>query len=390
MPTNCPPIMSVCSLLISAPWDTWNPLSTVGGAKGAQLDRAAVQDPGQPMPGRQEGPGQAGPPNTSLISQHLLATPTADRMASTPNSCRTTTVTSSQDYFSLTERPPDEFCLSPDASSESLSIDLLQKKALVKAINRAVDLIVAHFGTSRDPGVKAKLGNSSVSPNVGTLILKYLCPAIRDILQDGLRGYVLDLIIGQRRNVPWSVVEASTQLGPSTRVLHGLYCKVSQYSELTSHSNEAQCLHLRPAQVSPSVQSSCLSYCLSLIKLTIMSCTYIAVQSNFNVSLRSLEFWFNHLYTHEDIVAAHFHPWGFLPLSQGACQPLFEDLLLLLQPPLPATLPPGPAVRTRARAEGSGAPAAQRAALLHRAGPGAVRPLHLPADEGVGLPGGGA
>ncbi|XP_061117282.1 AP-4 complex accessory subunit RUSC2-like [Conger conger] len=200
------------------------------------------------------------------------------------------------DYFSLSERPPDEFCLSPDASSESLSIDLLQKKALVKAINTAVDLIVAHFGTSRDPGVKAKLGNSSVSPNVGHLILKYLCPAIRDILQDGLRGYVLDLIIGQRRNVPWSVVEASTQLGPSTRVLHGLYSKVSQYSELTGHSMRLN------------------AFIFGLL------------------NLRSLEFWFNHLYTHEDIVAAHYHPWGFLPLSQGACQPLYEELLLLLQP----------------------------------------------------------
>ncbi|MGH0186607.1 UNVERIFIED_CONTAM: hypothetical protein FKN15_022007 [Acipenser sinensis] len=149
------------------------------------------------------------------------------------------------DYFSLAEKPPDEFCLSPDATTESISIDLLQKKCLVKAINTAVDLIVAHFGTSRDPGVKAKLGNSSVSPNVGHLILKYLCPALREVLLDGLKAYVLDMIIGQRRNMPWSLVEASTQL---------------------------------------------------------------------------------------DIVAVHYHPWGFLPLSQGVCQPLFEELLLLLQP----------------------------------------------------------
>lgn len=33
-----------------------------------------------------------------------------------------------------------------------------------------------------------------------------------------------------------------------------------------------------------------------------------------------------------DVIAAHYNPWGFLPLSQGACQPLFEELLLLLQP----------------------------------------------------------
>ncbi|TRY55623.1 hypothetical protein DNTS_008829 [Danionella cerebrum] len=201
------------------------------------------------------------------------------------------------DYFSQTERPPDEFCLSPDANcDESISIDLLQKRGLVKAINTAVDLIVAHFGTSRDPGVKAKLGNSSVSPNVGHLILKYLCPAIHGILNDGLKSYILDLIIGQRKNQPWSVVEAATQLGPSTRVLYSLFSKVSQYSELTNHSMRLN------------------AFIFGLL------------------NLRSLEFWFSHIHTHEDIVAAHYHSWGFLPLSQGACQSLFEELLLLLQP----------------------------------------------------------
>lgn len=208
------------------------------------------------------------------------------------------------DYFSLTEKPPEEFCLSPDASTSSscsssqshISVDLTQKRGLVKAVNTAVDLIVAHFGTSRDPDVKAKLGNSWVSPNVGHLILKYLCPALHDVLQDGLRAYVLDLIIGQWRCQPWSLVEASTQLGPSTRVLHSLYSKVSQYSELSSHSMRLN------------------AFIFGLL------------------NLKSLEFWFNHLYTHEDIIAAHYNQWGFLPLAQGACQPLFEELLLLLQP----------------------------------------------------------
>ncbi|XP_068576858.1 AP-4 complex accessory subunit RUSC2 isoform X2 [Cebidichthys violaceus] len=210
------------------------------------------------------------------------------------------------DYFSMTEKPPEEFCLSPDASTSSsscssssqshISVDLTQKRGLVKAVNTAVDLIVAHFGTSRDSDVKAKLGNSWVSPNVGHLILKYLCPALHEVLQDGLKAYVLDLIIGQRRCQPWSLVEASTQLGPSTRVLHSLFSKVSQYSELTSHSMRLN------------------AFVFGLL------------------NLKSLEFWFNHLYTHEDIIAAHYSPWGFLPLSQGACQPLFEELLLLLQP----------------------------------------------------------
>lgn len=85
---------------------------------------------------------------------------------------------------------------------------------------------VLWFSTSQIPDLlitlclyhvfQAKLGNSWVSPNVGHLILKYLCPALHEVLQDGLKPYVLDLIIGQRRCQPWSLVEASTQLGEST------------------------------------------------------------------------------------------------------------------------------------------------------------------------------
>ncbi|KAM7023683.1 AP-4 complex accessory subunit RUSC2-like [Acridotheres tristis] len=142
----------------------------------------------------------------------------------------------------------------------------------------------------------AKLGNSSVSPNVGHLILKYLCPTVRDILSDGLKAYVLDMIIGQRRNIPWSVVEASTQLGPSTKLLHSLYSKISQYTELTNHTMRFN------------------AFIFGLL------------------NIRSLEFWFNHLYNHEDIILAHYQPVGFLCLSHSVCQPLFEELLLLLQP----------------------------------------------------------
>ncbi|XP_069780402.1 AP-4 complex accessory subunit RUSC2 isoform X2 [Narcine bancroftii] len=170
------------------------------------------------------------------------------------------------DYFSLAEKPPAEFCLSPDGSTESISIDLLQKKGLVKAVNTAVDLIVAHFGTSRDPGVKAKLGNSSVSPNVGHLVLKYLCPAMKNILQDGLKAYILDMIVGQRKNLPWTVIEASTQLGPSTRTLNNLFCKISHYSELMSYNTRFN------------------AFIFGLL------------------NIRSLEFWFNHLYNHEDLM----------------------------------------------------------------------------------------
>lgn len=61
--------------------------------------------------------------------------------------------------------------------------------------------------------IQLQLGNSTLNPTIAQLVLNQLCPAIRNILLDGLRSYKLDLIVGQRRNQPWDIVLASTQPG---------------------------------------------------------------------------------------------------------------------------------------------------------------------------------
>ncbi|XP_064435352.1 AP-4 complex accessory subunit RUSC2 isoform X3 [Mirounga angustirostris] len=271
------------------PWST----QVCQGSQASEMPPASLRAAGQGPLAQLMDPGPAlpGSPANSHTQKDARARADGQIVKPLPLTCP-----DFQDPFSLTEKPPAEFCLSPDGNSEAISIDLLQKKGLVKAVNTAVDLIVAHFGTSRDPGVKAKLGNSSVSPNVGHLVLKYLCPAVQAVLEDGLKAFVLDVIIGQRKNMPWSVVEASTQLGPSTKVLHGLYNKVSQFPELTSHTMRFN------------------AFILGLL------------------NIRSLEFWFNHLYNHEDITQTHYQPWGFLSAAHSVCPGLFEELLLLLQP----------------------------------------------------------
>uniref|UniRef100_A0A1A7WZ04 RUN and SH3 domain containing 2 n=1 Tax=Iconisemion striatum TaxID=60296 RepID=A0A1A7WZ04_9TELE len=196
----------------------------------------------------------------------------------------------------LSDRPPAEFCLSPDTSYESMSISHLQRKGLLRSVSNAVDLIMAHFGCSRDPDEKMRLGNSSYSPTISGLVLEHLCPAIQNILEDGLRDHKLDFIIGQRRNHSWNVVEISTRVGPSVRVLQSLVAKIKHCPELTSH-----CMRLR-------------AFLMGLL------------------NLRSLEFWLNHLQSQTDVVTAYYHSWGFLFVSLGRCQPLFQELLLLLQP----------------------------------------------------------
>uniref|UniRef100_A0A665V379 RUN domain-containing protein n=1 Tax=Echeneis naucrates TaxID=173247 RepID=A0A665V379_ECHNA len=82
---------------------------------------------------------------------------------------------------------------------------------LLRSVSRAVDLIMAHFGSRNAlyfPLAQIRMGNSSWSPTISGLVLEHLCPAIQNILEDGLRDHKLDLIVGQRRNHSWTVVEA--------------------------------------------------------------------------------------------------------------------------------------------------------------------------------------
>ncbi len=56
-------------------------------------------------------------------------------------------------------------------------------------------------------------GDSSVNPCLGRLVLQCLCPALRNLLSDGLKPHQSDLIAGRRPNSPWGLVQASTKPG---------------------------------------------------------------------------------------------------------------------------------------------------------------------------------
>ncbi|XP_065146512.1 AP-4 complex accessory subunit RUSC2 [Paramisgurnus dabryanus] len=201
------------------------------------------------------------------------------------------------DSLSRTDRPPEEFCLSPDAPLERLSAELLHKKSMLKALSSAVDLITAHFNSSQESEEKIRLGNSSLCTSILQLVFKHLCPTIQNILQDGLKAYKLDFIIGQRRNKLWNVIEATARSGSPSRMPDSLVSVVKKCSQLSSHS----------------------------IKL------YVFIMDLLN--FRALVFWIHHLYGCVDIVKDFYHQWGFLALAQGPMyRPLFQELLLVLQP----------------------------------------------------------
>ncbi|CAM5174417.1 unnamed protein product [Eretmochelys imbricata] len=171
-----------------------------------------------------------------------------------------------------------------------------QKKALLVAISTSVEKLIAHFSTARSLVQKTQLGDSRLSPDVSYLLLNTLCPALYGLVADGLKPFQKDIITGQRRSSPWSVVEASVKLGPGTRPLHSLYWQVSRLAPLRS---SRQRFH---------------AFILGLL------------------NIKQLELWLSHLQKSSGVISVLYLPTAFFSLSQGPFPHLARELLLLVQP----------------------------------------------------------
>ncbi|KAM5200911.1 AP-4 complex accessory subunit RUSC1 isoform 1-T2 [Hipposideros larvatus] len=171
-----------------------------------------------------------------------------------------------------------------------------QKKGLLIAVSASVDKIISHFGAARNLVQKAQLGDSRLSPDVGHLVLTTLCPALHALVADGLKPFKKDLITGQRRSSPWSVVEASVKPGSSTRSLGTLYSQVSRLAPLTSSRSRFH------------------AFILGLL------------------NTKQLELWFSSLQEDAGLLSLLYLPTGFFSLARGGCPSLSTELLLLLQP----------------------------------------------------------
>ncbi|XP_052435389.1 uncharacterized protein rusc1 isoform X3 [Carassius gibelio] len=191
----------------------------------------------------------------------------------------------------------------PSLSAEGLSSACLQeKKILVNSVSVAVEAILAQFSSSRTVVQKfysvdeTLSGDSSVNPCLGRLVLQCLCPALRNLLSDGLKPHQSDLIAGRRPNSPWGLVQASTKPGPSSQALHNLQTKVAGLPQLKQSRHKFN------------------AFLFGLL----------------NVKL--LDYWLSHLQSCSDVLETYYRPTSFMRLSLTSCKPLFEELLLLLQP----------------------------------------------------------
>ncbi|KAM4736419.1 uncharacterized protein rusc1 isoform 2-T2 [Anableps anableps] len=176
------------------------------------------------------------------------------------------------------------------------SLCLQEKKALVSAVSAAVEAILAQFSSSRTIVQKALSGDSTINPSLGRLVLQCLCPALHNLLTDGLKPHQSDLIAGRRPNSAWSLVQATTRTGPKTQALFNLQIRVGELPQLRQSKQRFN------------------AFLLGLL------------------NTKQLDFWLSHLQSCSDVLEAYYHPTSFMRLSLTTCWPLFEELLLVLQP----------------------------------------------------------
>ncbi|XP_035862319.1 uncharacterized protein rusc1 isoform X6 [Sander lucioperca] len=176
------------------------------------------------------------------------------------------------------------------------SLCLQEKKALVSAVSVAVEVILAQFSSSRTVVQKALSGDSTINPSLGRLVLQCLCPALHSLLTNGLKPHQSDLIAGRRPNSTWGLVQASTRPGPKTQALFYLQVRVGELPQLRQSKHRFN------------------AFLLGLL------------------NTKLLDVWLSHLQSCSDVLETYYHPTSFMRLSLSACQPLFEELLLVLQP----------------------------------------------------------
>ncbi|KAL3060152.1 hypothetical protein OYC64_014686 [Pagothenia borchgrevinki] len=176
------------------------------------------------------------------------------------------------------------------------SLCLQEKKALVSAVSVAVEAILAQFSSSRTVVQKALSGDSTINPSLGRLVLQCLCPALHSLLTDGLKPHQSDLIAGRRPNSAWGLVQASTKPGPKTQALFNLQVRIGELPQLRQSKHRFN------------------AFLLGLL------------------NTKLLDVWLSHLQSCSDVLETYYRPTSIMRLSLTACQPLFEELLLVLQP----------------------------------------------------------
>ncbi|GAB6019332.1 hypothetical protein CHUAL_000926 [Chamberlinius hualienensis] len=169
-----------------------------------------------------------------------------------------------------------------------------KKQELVNALDAAVKALNCHFSQARDPHAKFLTGSSLHTPATGYKVLQLLCPALFNILNDGLQPSVYN-IFGHMENSVWMVVETLAQAGNCSK----------QMSDLVVHVNNEQRITDKR------------------MKFNVFACGLL--------NIRSLATWFSLLGSSQNLLQKYYSPSAFLNVSTSSMKYLFDELLISLQ-----------------------------------------------------------
>ncbi|ESO86569.1 hypothetical protein LOTGIDRAFT_235361 [Lottia gigantea] len=200
------------------------------------------------------------------------------------------------------ENPPVEFQISPtlddkvQQGSEEL-MELNRKIALLSNITRAAETLVLHFAQARDPFDKLRLGSVAETPEVGTLVFKELCPAMEQVIEDGMKPHRTGIhVFGKIHITPWRIAEMSAEVGPYTRSINTLVKQLKTRPNLLSNKQRFY--------------------------------AFIAGLLN----LRLLDFWVGYIQMKDDLKEQVYHPEAILRYSQTKLDKQYNSMILALQP----------------------------------------------------------
>ncbi|XP_043196161.1 uncharacterized protein LOC122367268 [Amphibalanus amphitrite] len=184
---------------------------------------------------------------------------------------------------------------SPSHPKRVIIVEKESFKGLLKPLIEAVNEIVAYFQSDSSSNKQDdSVGDSSVRPAGGYLVLDRLCPALYSILSHGLVTS-LDTAFGEVPNSGWRLVESVTSLGTCPQALQDLVMKLNNEEGLSE----------------------------GVLKFNAFIFGLLNTQS--------LDSWFSYLRTRESVVRKHYSPEALLYHANCAARAEYDTLLLQLQ-----------------------------------------------------------
>ncbi|KAK3577364.1 hypothetical protein CHS0354_008460 [Potamilus streckersoni] len=181
--------------------------------------------------------------------------------------------------------------------SSVLSEELQFKFGLFRNVSQAAEILVKHFAKSVDTFDKLRLGNTAECPEIGDIVLTKLCPAVSEIIADGMKSYLPGLhMFGRVQVTVWKIVEASLEIGADIRAVSELVFQLKQNTFLATQQQKFD------------------AFIFGLL------------------NLRLLDFWIGYIRQKDELLKKYYKEESLFQLASGCLKNGYESMIISLQP----------------------------------------------------------